>query len=501
MNYVSTRGNFGEVSAARAIRLGIAPDGGLFTPERIPRLTLTELETFKDKTYPDLAVEILSLFLTDFAKEDLTMMVKAAYEYPVKFDHPRVTPVTQMRDGEFILELWHGPTCAFKDVALQILPYLMTEAGKLIKDNSGIVILVATSGDTGKAALEGFRDVAGTRIVVFFPDQGVSAIQRLQMVTQKGQNTYVVAVEGNFDDAQNGVKEIFGDAKVIQKLAQNGLAFSSANSINWGRLVPQIVYYFYGYLELCRKGVIKIGEPLNVTVPTGNFGNILAAYFAMQMGLPVGKLICASNSNNVLTDFINGGVYDRNRMFYTTISPSMDILISSNLERLLYYLSGADSGLINEWMNQLKKNGRYQVDSRTFTGIKKSFYGGFADEAETKAAIKKIFDEQRITLDTHTAVGVSVYERYREATGDRKPVLYASTASPFKFNSSVLEAILGETAVAGIDEFALLDKLSELSGMMIPAGLKNLNQKTVRHTTVCEKEAMGRIVQEILGIL
>jgi threonine synthase len=500
MHYISTRGNASGVSAAKAIRLGIASDGGLFTPEQIPKLKMAELETFKDKTYPDLAIEILKLFLTDFSKEDLTKIVKAAYEYPVKFDHPQITPVTQLRDGEFILELWHGPTCAFKDVALQILPYLMTKAGELINDNSGAVILVATSGDTGKAALEGFRDVPGARIIVFFPDQGVSEIQRLQMVTQEGQNTYVVAVKGNFDDAQNGVKEIFGDSDIIPKLNQNKLAFSSANSINWGRLVPQIVYYFYGYLELCRKGIIQLGDSLNVTVPTGNFGNILAAYFAMQMGLPIGKLICASNSNNVLTDFINSGIYDRNRMFYTTVSPSMDILISSNLERLLYYQSGANSGLINDWMNQLKKTGRYQVDSRTFAGIRRSFYGGFADEADTKAAIKKVFERQRLVLDTHTAVGVSVYERYREETGDRKPVLYASTASPFKFNSSVLEAIWGEKAVAGINELVLLDKLAALSGMEIPAGLRNLDKKPVRHKTVCEKEAMGQVVLELLGI-
>lgn len=500
MNYISTRGSIAGVSAAHAIRTGIAADGGLFTPETMVKLSSSELESLKNKSYQELAVDILSRYLSDYPKADLVTMVESAYRYPDKFADPRVTPVTELRKGEYILELWHGPTCAFKDVALQLLPYLMTKASELTQDRSGIVILVATSGDTGKAALEGFRDVPGTSIVVFFPDQGVSEIQRMQMVTQEGRNTFVAAVKGNFDDAQNGVKEIFGDAKIIEKLAGHKLAFSSANSINWGRLAPQIVYYFFGYLELCRQGVIALGDPMNITVPTGNFGNILAAYFAMRMGLPVRKLICASNANNVLTDFINSGVYDRNRQFYTTISPSMDILISSNLERLLYYLTGSDPKRVNEWMQSLKNTGRYQVDTQTRAEIQRTFIGGFTAETETKATIKKVFEERKLALDTHTAVGVSVYERYRQETGDNLPVLIASTASPFKFNSSVLEAILGESAVAGINEFALLDKLSGLSGMEIPAGLKNLDKKAIRHKTVCGKAEMGQVVQELLKL-
>ena len=500
MNYVSTRGSISGVSSAQAIRTGIAADGGLFTPETIGVLSLAELESLRNKTYQELAVDIISRYLTDYPKTDLETMVEAAYRYPDKFADPKVTPVTGLSKTEYILELWHGPTCAFKDVALQLLPYLMTKASELTRDPSGIVILVATSGDTGKAALEGFCDVPGTQILVFFPDQGVSEIQRLQMVTQKGQNTYVAAVKGNFDDAQNGVKDIFGNPEIIEKLAGHKLAFSSANSINWGRLAPQIVYYFYGYLELCCQGVINLGNPINVTVPTGNFGNILAAYFAMRMGLPVRKLICASNANNVLTDFINRGIYDRNRQFYTTISPSMDILISSNLERLLFYLTGGDSKRVNEWMSDLKATGRYAVDPKTNDEIRTMFYGGYASEVETKATIKKVFEERKLTLDTHTAVGVSVYERYARETGDDLPVLIASTASPFKFNSSVIEAILGENAVKGVSELALLEKLAHLSGMEIPAGLRNLDTLPVRHKTVCAKDEMGKVAQELLGI-
>ncbi len=498
MNYVSTRGNTGGVASAKAIRLGIASDGGLFTPEQIPQIDISQLEGFKGKTYQELAVAILGMYLTDFDKADLAEMVRAAYDYPAKFDDLRVTPVTRLQEGQYILELWHGPTCAFKDVALQILPYLMTKSSELLHDDSGIVILVATSGDTGKAALEGFRDVPGTKIIVFFPEQGVSEVQRLQMVTQEGKNTYVVAVQGNFDDAQNGVKEIFGNEEIIRKLRENHLAFSSANSINWGRLAPQIVYYFYGYLELCRGNVIQLGDPLNVVVPTGNFGNILAAYFALRMGLPLGKLICASNSNNVLTDFIQDGIYDRNRRFYTTISPSMDILISSNLERLLYYLSDCNAGLIKDWMDQLKRTGRYQVDQGTHSRIAAIFYGGFASEPDTKATIHRIFAQQKLTVDTHTAVGVSVYQRYQQETGDRRPALFASTASPFKFNSSVFEAISGEKANEA--EIALLEKLASFSGLKIPGGLKNLDKKEIRHRTVCQKEEMGRVVQDLLGI-
>jgi threonine synthase len=500
MKYISTRGGSAPVTAAEAIRLGIAPDGGLFTPQVIPNYSESDLAQFLPLTYQELAIEIVSSFLTDYQKSALQKMIAAAYRSPEKFAAPEMTPVVHLSGAKYILELWHGPTCAFKDVALQLLPHLMLEASRLANDKTEIVILVATSGDTGKAALEGFCDVPDTKIIVFFPDQGVSQIQRLQMVTQEGANTAVVSVQGNFDDAQNGVKQIFTDPGLIQKLKTHGQSFSSANSINWGRLVPQIVYYFYGYLELCYKEVIKLGAPINITVPTGNFGNILAAYLAKQMGLPVTKLICASNSNNVLADFINTGIYDRNRNFYTTISPSMDILISSNLERLLYYLSGNNAPQITKWMQELKSNGRYEIDEPMKHRIKNSFYGGYASEAETMITIKKTFEATGQALDPHTAVGVTVYERYRAETGDETPTLFAATASPFKFNASVIEAISGKEAVQGLDEFQLLERLNKLTNMPIPPSLAGLKEKPIRHQTVCAKEEMKPVVEKILKI-
>lgn len=500
MNYISTRGKVAPETAAGAIRQGIAADGGLFAPEQITRFSEETIHSFLNKSYQELAVAILQQYLEDYPTLDLQSMVAAAYQYPAKFDRPEVTPVRELKDGQYLLDLWHGPTCAFKDVALQLLPHLLTKANQLAGEKAEIVILVATSGDTGKAALDGFKDVPGTRIIVFFPEQGVSEMQRLQMVTQEGKNTFVVAVRGNFDDAQNGVKQIFTDPVLLQKLKRNNQVFSSANSINWGRLVPQIVYYFYGYLELCRREALRFGERLNVAVPTGNFGNILAAYLAQQMGLPLGKLICASNSNNVLTEFIGTGVYDRNRKFYTTISPSMDILISSNLERLLYYLCGGDPNQVREWMSGLAATGRYQVDPGTALRLAATFYAGFASEAETKTTIERVFRETGVVIDPHTAVGGSVIEKYRRESGDRTPVLLAATASPFKFNSSVLAAILGDAAVAGVSEFTLLDQLAEISGTPVPAGLRDLNRKPVLHRSVCSKNELGRTVQEILGL-
>lgn len=500
MNYLSTRGSVKKANSAEAIRTGIAPDGGLFTPESIPSLSQAEIQAMAGLTYEELATKILSIYLTDYQQSDLRKMTAAAYAHPTKFSVPEVTPVVQLEEGQYLLELFHGPTCAFKDLALQILPYLMTKAGEIVGDNKKIVILVATSGDTGKAALEGFRDVAGTRIIVFFPEEGVSQIQKLQMTTQEGKNTSVVAVKGNFDDAQNGVKAIFTDANLIKELATQGMSFSSANSINWGRLVPQIVYYFYGYLDLCRKGVVKPGVQFNIAVPTGNFGNILAGYFAKEMGLPIARMICASNSNNVLTDFINTGVYDRNRPFYTTISPSMDILISSNLERLLFYLSDKDAGRVSEWMRELKTKGRYQVDRDTATRIGNCFYGGFADEQTTMETIHRVYHTDRYVMDPHTAVGKAVVERYRRETGDQRPVLLASTASPFKFNRSVVRAILGEAAVRNQNEFELLAKLEELSGKEVPAGLRGLDRKEIRHRTVCSSAAMPQVIKEILKL-
>jgi threonine synthase len=500
MRYTSTRGGSAAVSSAAAIRQGIAPDGGLYTPESIPKIPLATIQKLLGKDYQESAATILSLFLTDFPAADLQAMLAAAYAVPEKFDQAQVTPVVPLQDQTYVLELWHGPTCAFKDVALQLLPYLMIKAGELTGDSREIVILVATSGDTGKAALEGFKDVPGTKIIVFFPEDGVSAIQRLQMVTQEGDNTYVVAVKGNFDDAQTGVKQVFTDQELIAQLAARQMAFSSANSINWGRLAPQIVYYFYGYLELCRQGVLNFGEQLNITVPTGNFGNILAAYFAKEMGLPLGKLICASNANNVLTDFINTGVYDRNRPFYATVSPSMDILISSNLERLLYYLCGAKADQVSQWMSNLKKQGCYQVDRITAAKIREVFYAGFADETETLATIAKVYRATGIVLDTHTAVGAAVYQKYRETTGDQTPVLLAATASPFKFNASVLRAINGAEAICGQSEAELLEQLSKVASQSIPLALRNLEHKPVKHRTVCEREDLTEVVKTILGL-
>ncbi len=500
MNFLSTRGGMTGASAAQAIRMGIAPDGGLFTPATIPQLSSAQLREWQALSYQELAVRIIGLFLTDFTAAALQPMVDAAYAYPSKWSDPKITPVTKLADGEYVLELYHGPTCAFKDVALQLLPHLMTESGQLVGDRDEIVILVATSGDTGKAALEGFQDVPGTRIIVFYPEDGVSAIQKLQMVTQEGANTAVVAVVGNFDDAQSGVKQIFTDPAMAAQLKAKSMSFSSANSINWGRLVPQIVYYFYGYYELCQTGALTFGASLNVTVPTGNFGNILAAYIAKEMGLPLGKLICASNSNNVLADFIQTGVYNRNRPFYTTVSPSMDILISSNLERLLYYLSGNNASQVGAWMEQLKRTGEYQVDPVTAARIANDFYGGYAGEAETLETIAQVFQTQHYLLDTHTAVGKAVANRYRIATGDAAPNLLVATASPFKFNTSVLQALVGAGAIDGLDEFALLEKLQGVAGLTIPAGLRNLNQKPVLHKQVCAKEAMAETVVDILKV-
>jgi threonine synthase len=499
MNYLSTRGA-SSVSAAAAIRHGIAPDGGLYTPEQIPVLDETKLRGMIGQTYQEIAAAIIGMYLTDYQPADLKEMIAAAYAAPAKFETAAVTPVVKLRDRQYILELWHGPTCAFKDVALQLLPHLMTKASELCHDPNEIVILVATSGDTGKAALEGFKDVPGTKIVVFFPEEGVSTIQRLQMVTQEGQNTYVIAVKGNFDDAQSGVKQLFTAPAMIEKLQDYQMSFSSANSINWGRLVPQIVYYFYSYMELCRRGELSYGEKLNVNVPTGNFGNILAAYFAKEMGLPLGKLICSSNSNNVLTEFIATGVYNRNRPFFTTASPSMDILISSNLERLLYYLSGKNSQAVAEWMESLKNEGRYRVDPETAARIKGLFYGGFASEIDTLVTIKQVYDSTGTVLDTHTAVGEAVYEKYCLTTGDNTPVLLVATASPFKFNASVVRAISGADAVQGKTEFELLEQLAALSGLTVPAGLKKLDQKPVRHQTVCETGDLGPAVEEFLKI-
>ena len=497
MLYESTRGQSGRVSAAEAIKLGLAPDGGLFVPVETVTVSKERLKEMTDLNYQDKAVLILKEFLSDYTEQEVKDCVAQAYT-PGRFDSPEITPVRKLDNTLYCLELWHGPTCAFKDMALQILPHLLTRAAAKTGEKSVIVILVATSGDTGKAALEGFKNVPGTKIIVFYPEQGVSKIQRLQMVTQEGNNVSVVAVRGNFDDAQNGVKKIFGDIEFNRKLSKENYKLSSANSINWGRLAPQIVYYFSAYLDLAAKGEITLGEKINFVVPTGNFGNILAAYYAREMGLPVHKLICAANANNVLTDFIRTGIYDRGRRFKKTISPSMDILISSNLERLLYHLSDRNHNRVREWMADLNNKGVYRVDQTTHARLKEIFWSDFADDGETLETIRLVYGCCNYVIDTHTAVGVNVYKKYTAATGDGTKTIVASTASPFKFNESVAKAVLREDAVRGKDEFELLEVLSTATGLEVPPGLKDMDKKTVLHQDTTAGDRMMEKVKDIL---
>lgn len=499
MKYESTRGGTTPVSSAEAIKMGIAPDGGLFVPVEEVKLAQGQLADMREMSYQERAQSILSLFLTDFSAAEIVSCVGGAYTRD-KFDNPRIAPLVKLRDKLHILELWHGPTGAFKDMALQILPHLLTTSVRKTGEEAEIVILVATSGDTGKAALEGFRDVPGTRIIVFYPDEGVSQIQERQMITQEGANVQVVAVKGNFDDAQNGVKAIFGDTGFGEELAHHGMKLSSANSINWGRLVPQIIYYISAYLDLWQAGEIGEGEPVNVVVPTGNFGNILAAFYAREMGLPIKTLICAANTNNVLTDFINSGIYDRNRDFHKTISPSMDILISSNLERLLYEITDHDAEQVRDWMYQLQQSGHYQVDDVTRTRIQEVFWSDFATDEETMTTIRTVYQEYGYLLDTHTAVGTNVYEKYVKAIGDPTITVVASTASPFKFASSVAQAVLGDEVVGEKDEYSLLRLLSEVSNLAVPQGLRNLDTRPIRHTHKTDRHQMAAVVKELLGI-
>lgn len=499
MQYQSTRNKSISISSAQAIKQGLSVEGGLFVPDSIPSVSLDEINELKDMNYRERAAFVLSKYLTDFTQEELDYCISNAYTKE-KFGTDNIAPVYKLNGSTYFLELWHGPTCAFKDMALQILPYLLTTSMKKTNENDEVVILVATSGDTGKAALEGFRDVPGTRIVVFYPDNGVSEIQKLQMITQEGNNVSVCAVRGNFDDAQNGVKRIFTDNEYKELLAANRFKLSSANSINWGRLVPQIVYYFSAYADMLASGEISLGDKINVVVPTGNFGNILASYYAFKMGLPVNRFICASNCNNVLTDFINTGRYDKNREFHTTISPSMDILISSNLERFLYHISGRDDKCIAQLMQKLGSDGVYEVSPEMKAEITSLFSAGCADDAKTMAAIKECYDEYGYTMDTHTAVGKAVYDAYKAETGDETKTIIASTASPFKFNQSVLIALDGNKAVAGKDEFALLDELCAKSGMKIPTSLGALKDKPRLFDSVCEKSEMVDIVSEFLQI-
>lgn len=495
MYYNSTRDNSCRVTAAQAISRGISSEGGLFVPEAFPQLSMDELQGLVGKSYNEKAKAVLSKFLTDFSAEELANCVDCAYTAE-KFDSGNISEIAKVGEHAYLLELWHGPTCAFKDMALQLLPHLLTVSAEKTVPGKEIVVLVATSGDTGKAALEGFKDVSGTKMLVFYPVHGVSNMQKLQMTTQEGGNVAVCAIEGNFDDAQSGVKKIFTDPDVLKELEKNGQMFSSANSINWGRLVPQIVYYVAAYTSLVEQGEISLGEQVNVVVPTGNFGNILAAYYAKGMGLPVGKLICASNRNKVLTDFLRTGVYDKNREFHTTPSPSMDILISSNLERLLYDLCGKDDAQIREWFSALAKEGRYSVTPEVLSKLRAGFYGGYCTDEETLSTIGKVFREYGYLSDTHTAVGLKVYEDYVQATGDTAKTIIASTASPYKFTGSVLKAITKDPIPE--DDFAQVELLAKLSGTTPPASLLALKDKKVRFTGSVQKEEM---VEQVLRML
>ena len=496
--YKSTRDSSIRVESAAAIAKGISEEGGLFVPESIPSISMDELKSLAGMNYAQRAAFVFSKYLTDYTDAELRYCTESAYTTKA-FDTENIAEIAHLFEGTYMLELWHGPTCAFKDMALQILPYFLTTAVKKLNMDKKVVILVATSGDTGKAALEGFKDVPGTEIMVFYPVEGVSDMQKRQMVTQEGENVTVCAVKGNFDDCQSGVKKIFTDHTVLDALEKGGMTFSSANSINWGRLVPQIVYYVSSYVSLAESGEIAYGDLLNVVVPTGNFGNILAAYYAKMMGVPLGKLICASNINKVLTDFIRTGVYNRNRQFYPTTSPSMDILISSNLERLLYLLTGEDDAQIREWFTALAEKGTYEVTDAVKAKLTEQFYGGFCDDAETKATIAELYQKYGYTCDTHTAVAVKVYEDYRKETGDTTKTLIASTASPFKFSASVLDA-LGKKPADGTDEYDMVELLHEVSSMEIPQSLAVLKTKPRRFDGSIDKSEMQQFVLQELHL-
>ena len=492
--YKSTRSNSEKVTASQAILKGLADDGGLFVPDSIPALDV-ELEKLAGLSYQETAYEVMKLFLSDFTKEELLHCIHGAYDD--KFDTKEIAPLVK-KDGAFYLELFHGKTIAFKDMALSILPYLMTTSAKKNGVKNEIVILTATSGDTGKAALAGFADVEGTSIIVFYPKNGVSPIQEKQMLTQKGKNTNVVGIIGNFDDAQTGVKQMFNSKELAKEMDAAGYQFSSANSINIGRLVPQVVYYVYAYAKLLENGEIENGEKINVTVPTGNFGNILAAFYAKQMGLPIAKLICASNENKVLFDFFRTGVYDRNRDFILTTSPSMDILISSNLERLIYRIAGEDAAKNAALMKELNTTGKYEITSEMKEKLA-DFYGNYASEKETADTIRDLYEKTGYVIDTHTAVAASVYHKYKKDTNDAETkTVIASTASPFKFSRSVMDAI--DPKYDSLSEFELVDELSKIGNVKIPQAIEEIRSAEVRHKTVCEVEEMPKVVKQFLGM-
>lgn len=491
--YKSTRSNSKPVTASQAILKGLADDGGLFVPESIPALTVS-LDDLAKMSYQEVAYEVMKLFLTDFTEEELKNCIAKAYD--VKFDTDEIAPLVKA-DGTYYLELFHGSTIAFKDMALSILPYLMTTAAKKNHVENDIVILTATSGDTGKAALAGFQDVEGTKIIVFYPKHGVSPIQEKQMVTQKGANTYVVGIEGNFDDAQSGVKAMFNNSELAKKMYAKGYQFSSANSINIGRLVPQIVYYVYAYAKLLANGELASGEKINIVVPTGNFGNILAAFFAKNMGLPVNKLVCASNENKVLFDFFETGKYDRNRKFMLTSSPSMDILISSNLERLIYKIAGNDAKACKSLMDALSKDGEYSITEDMKSQLS-DFTGGYASEQATGEEIRSLYEKTGYIIDTHTAVASYVAHQYMKENSDKTKTLIASTASPYKFTRSVMTAI--DSKYDEMSDFELVDKLCEISKINVPNAIEEIRTAPVLHDTVCDKTEMKAVVEKILSL-
>ena len=492
--YHSTRNSEETATASEAILKGLTSDGGLFVPDSIPKLNVS-LEDLTKMSYQEIAYAVMKEFLTDFTEEELKTCINNAYDS--KFDTEEIA-VTKKVDGAYYLELFHGATIAFKDMALSILPHLLVTSARKNNVKNEIVILTATSGDTGKAALAGFADVPGTKIIVFYPKSGVSPIQEKQMVTQKGDNTYVIGIKGNFDDAQTGVKKMFSNKELAKVMNDNGFQFSSANSINIGRLVPQVVYYVKAYADLLKQGALKAGEPMNVVVPTGNFGNILASYYAKQMGIPIGKFVCASNKNKVLFDFFETGKYDRNREFYVTTSPSMDILISSNLERMIYRIAGNDAKQCAEFMAALTKDGEYVITDAMKAELSE-FFGAFGSEEETAVKIKEVYDKEGYVMDTHTAVAAVAYDKYKAATGDDKtPTVIASTASPYKFTRSVMDAI--DPAYDAEDDFELVDELNKVSKIAVPKAIEEIRTAPVLHDTVCETAAMEDEVKKILGI-
>lgn len=495
MEFFSTRDAALRVSAAKAISQGLSFDGGLFSPTEIPKLTAEDIKALCKMSYPERAAFIIGKYLTDFTADELMEYANAAYNTE-KFSSASIAPVRKLNDTANILELWHGPTSAFKDMALQILPYLLTASMRKCGETKTACILVATSGDTGKAALQGFANVEGTKIAVFYPKDGVSRVQELQMTTQEGNNVYVSSVVGNFDQVQSKMKEIFADVDLREKVAGGNSFFSSANSINWGRAVPQIAYYVSGYCDMLNSGEVQEGESFNVCVPTGNFGNILAAYYAREMGIPIAKLICASNRNNVLTDFFNTGKYDKQREFYTTTSPAMDILVSSNLERLLFHLSGNDDATIKKYMSKLASDGAYTVNSDILSKLNDLFYGGFCDDSDTMKTISNVFSEYNYLIDTHTAVAINVYNKYLEETGDNKKTLIASTASPFKFADSVISALGVDTQ---LDGYELLEILSRTTNVKIPKPLAELAGKEERFkNTLTREDIEGAVLDFVM---